>query len=228
MSKRILSVAVVSALTLVACASGGTNYSADQCTALDWYALGVKDGKAGANLTEVNDDVASCKEHGISADIETYKKGRTEGLKSYCEPSTLAAATLQSAGDPFSCEPFTTQQKAAFEKGRDTRTAAGRYQQYKAQYDQLLQQKQQINNEGSQLAQRLQTEQDENLKAQINQRIGQLREQFNQVNAKLAEAEPIMKKEAGVCQTAITSFNSFRSENGASDQGLNPAEVCAL
>lgn len=218
MSKFPFLLSSVAAFVVTACATGGPNYSAEQCTALDWFAMGVQDGKAGSHMTAVNDDVAGCEAHGISADVETYRKGRDQGLLTYCQPAALLEATVQGVGDAFSCEPFSADEKSAFETGRDTRAAVSRYQGYKGQYDQLVEQKQQINTQGAQLTERYKIEQDENLKQQMAQQITQLREQLTAVNAAIAEADPIMAKEETDYQAAVQKFNSLQASFAGSAQ----------
>ncbi|MGH1422805.1 MAG: DUF2799 domain-containing protein [Hyphomonas sp.] len=198
-------------LTMAACASSGPKYNADQCASIDWHAMGVADGQKGENPTALNDEISQCSAFGVSVDKEQYNAGREEGLKTYCQPSVLIDATVQSVGDPFSCQPFTDVQKSAFETGRDTKAAVARYQQFKAQYDQLLQAKEQINTEGNQLTARYQQTQDETTRNQIKQRIQYLREQLQLVNAKLEEADPTMKTEEAAYQGAVKSYEAFKA-----------------
>ncbi len=198
-------------LMMAACASSGPKYNADQCAGIDWHAMGVADGKKGENPTALNDEIAQCGAFGVNVDKEKYNTGRTEGLKSYCQPNILIDATVQGVGDPFSCQPFTDVQKSAFETGRDTKAAVARYQQFKAQYDQLLQAKEQINTEGNQLTARYKQTEDEATRNQIKQRIQYLREQLELVNTKLKEADPTMKTEETTYQTAVKSYEAFKA-----------------
>lgn len=211
MRLRVVGLSLTACLMMAACASSGPKYSAEQCTAMDWYAVGLEDGKRGENPTALNDEISQCGAFGVSVDKDKYNQGRAEGLKTYCQPGVLVDATVQGIGDPFSCEPFTDVQKSAFETGRDTRAAVARYQQYKAQYDQLLQAKQQINEEGRQLTARYQQTADEATKAQIAQRINYLKEQLQLVNQKLAEADPAMKTEEATYQQAVKSYEAFKA-----------------
>lgn len=198
-------------LMMAACASSGPKYSAEQCAGADWYAMGMADGKKGENLTALNDEITQCNAFGVDVDKVKYTAGRTEGLTSYCQPGVLIDATVQGVGDPFSCEPFSDVQKSAFETGRDTKAAVARYQQFKAQYDQLLQAKEQINKEGNQLTARYQQTEDEATRSQISQRIKYLREQLQLVNTKLQEADPTMKTEEATYQGAVKTYEAFKS-----------------
>ena len=149
-------------LALASCASGGPNISPEQCAAADWYQVGVEHGKVGANITEINPVMSACETSANPVDIDSYKLGRTVGLKSYCTPLTVLDAAAQGTGDPFQCDPMTETLRASIDKGTETRNAVARYQQYKQQYDaavqqrnQAIEQRNQINQEGSQLQQLL-------------------------------------------------------------------------
>lgn len=196
---------------LTACTSGGPKVSAEQCIAADWYQVGLAAGQKGANITEFNTVLHACAEHGIDVDKAQWEAGRLEGLKTFCQTPSLLEATLQGAGDPMSCQPFSDAQQSAFETGRDTRAAAMRYQQLKAQYDQLVQTRDQINQEGSQLTQRYQQTTDEAVKQQIAARINQLKQQLAQVNAQLKEADPVMQTESQTYQAAVEKYEAFKA-----------------
>ena len=209
MTKAII-IGAISALVLAGCASA-PKLSADQCTAMNWHELGKKDGLAGQSMTALNDEIMLCKEHGISVDLDTYKQGRAEGLKTYCAPPALLEATLQNVGDPYSCEPFTQSMRKTVDKGVETRNAVLRYQNLKQQFDKLTQQKQQINQEGSRLQQQYNQTKDEATRQQIAQRLNTLQQQLQQVDAELVKANPIMQTEEQKYQSAVQSYETYKA-----------------
>ncbi len=74
-----LSLAAFAMLSLNGCAS----ISEEECMIGDWYQLGYTDGQEGKR----NQSAAyseDCAEYLVYVDNEEYKKGRSEGLKSYC------------------------------------------------------------------------------------------------------------------------------------------------
>jgi len=65
---------------LASCAS----MNRDQCTAANWYAIGLEDGARGAGLERLGEHRRACAEYHIAPDAERYMQGRAEGLKSFC------------------------------------------------------------------------------------------------------------------------------------------------
>jgi len=200
-------------LALTACAGGPVNVTADQCTGADWRSVGLEHGKTGQSPTAINPAIRSCSEKGLSIDMDAYNAGRDEGLKTYCQPANLLDASVQGVGDPFTCDPMTSVQRASFEKGNDTRKAVQRYQALKAQYDQLVQQKAKINEEGNQRTQQLRnaTDTTQPTRAQLQQRISQLQQQLQQVNEAISKADPQMKTEEQTYQAAVQSYEAYKS-----------------
>ncbi len=203
-------IGAASAALISACASA-PSMTADQCSGIDWYALGKTDGGAGQSMTALNDEFYQCKPHGIEPDLDAYKAGRTEGLKTYCQPPALLEASLKLQGDPFSCDPMTPDMKTAFETGRDTRVAVQRYERYKQQYEQLTQQKQQINQEGARLTQQYKQTTDQATRQQIASRINQLSQQLKAVEAEIAKADPVMEQEGQNYQAAVQSYEAYKT-----------------
>ncbi|MEO0817096.1 MAG: DUF2799 domain-containing protein [Pseudomonadota bacterium] len=199
----------LAALTLAGCASQ-PRLSAEQCASADWRALGFNDGQSGQAMTALNDEIIACKEHGIEPDLEAYTAGREKGLATYCQPATLLEASLQSVGDPFVCEPMDTAQRSAFEMGRDTRAAAQRWQQMQTQYKQLTDQRDAINAEGARLSQAFNAEREPAARSQIAQRITELGERRNAVDAEIARADPVMREEQAKYDTAINAYERMR------------------
>lgn len=79
---RAISTAAVplAAALLAGCASG---LPAVDCATLDWNALGLEDGKAGARPKKFEERAGACAVK-RSADVAAYDAGREEGLKTYC------------------------------------------------------------------------------------------------------------------------------------------------
>ena len=71
------------ALLLGACAS----LSESECRSQDWAELGRADGQHGRPLSQFKEHREACKAHGVKPDGAAYKKGREEGLRTYCTPS---------------------------------------------------------------------------------------------------------------------------------------------
>lgn len=217
---------------LVSCAGGGTKISPEQCAAADWYAVGVQHGKVGANVTEINTAVQGCIETANPVNIDRYNEGRAEGLKTFCTPLTILESATQGQGDPYSCDPVTPALKASIDKGVETRAAITRYQQYQAQYKQLTDQRTQIQSqlqniqqEGQQLQQALPSATDTTspTRAQIQQRLNYLQQQYQagnqqlaQVNTSITEADPVMQTEKQTYDSAVQSYNSYKSSLGGS------------
>jgi hypothetical protein len=66
--------------TLNACAT----LSPEQCRTVNWYDLGVEDGRAGYEADRLARHREACAEVGVIPDEKRYMQGRKLGLKSYC------------------------------------------------------------------------------------------------------------------------------------------------
>ncbi|MEO0467027.1 MAG: DUF2799 domain-containing protein [Pseudomonadota bacterium] len=205
--------AACTAVAMTGCASG-PSYTAEQCSAMDWYGLGVQDGRNGQPMTALNDEIMGCREFGVEADLDAYRSGRDQGLTAYCVAPVLLDASVQGVGDPFVCEPFSEELRLAFETGRDTRTAVQRWQGLKQQYDQLIAQRDQINAEGSQLSERYRQTADEATRAQIAARLDYLRQQLSAVEAQIDEASPIVAREEAEYQSAVATYERVKAGFG--------------
>ena len=216
MGKTTIMIAGAAAL-LTGCA-GGPNISPEQCNAADWYAVGVQHGKVGANKTEINTAIKACEATSTPVDITRYNEGRAEGLKSYCTPAVILESAVQGKGDPYACDPVTPSLQASIDQGVKTRQAVARYQQYQAEYKKLTDQRDQINAEGQKWSQqRAQaTDQTNPTRAQIDNYLNQLRQQLSQVNAQIQEADPVMQKEKQTYDTAVQSYEAYKSSLGGS------------
>lgn len=70
------------ALLLAGCAS----LSPEQCLRADWRQIGFADGASGASAARINDHAKACAEVGVRPDLDTYLRGREQGLVNYCQP----------------------------------------------------------------------------------------------------------------------------------------------
>lgn len=68
------------ALILSSCAS----MSEDECAVADWQTIGMEDGAKGQPLTRIGAHRKACAKAGVTPDIEAYKRGRAEGLITFC------------------------------------------------------------------------------------------------------------------------------------------------
>ncbi len=76
-------ISLISLLGLGGCAS----MSADECVTSDWHAIGYEDGARGYTADQLGNRRKACAKHGITPDFESYRAGREEGLRQYCQPS---------------------------------------------------------------------------------------------------------------------------------------------
>lgn len=77
------------ALALVGLSSCSTIRHED-CPHVNWYQLGLKDGREGAAESRLHGIVA-CRDAGVMPDERRYLAGRSEGLRTYCTlPNALA------------------------------------------------------------------------------------------------------------------------------------------
>lgn len=74
--------ALMAAAALAACAS----LSEEECRAGNWEAIGLADGIKGRTLSRLSQHAKACAELGIVPDRARWLAGRTEGLKTYCQP----------------------------------------------------------------------------------------------------------------------------------------------
>lgn len=66
--------------------SGCASMSADECMMSDWSAVGYEDGARGYTSDRFGQHRKACAKHGVAANFEDYKRGRTQGLREFCQP----------------------------------------------------------------------------------------------------------------------------------------------
>jgi hypothetical protein len=79
---RLLSLGA--AVYLVAGCSG---MSEQACVTADWRTIGFEDGTAGRSEGTIGRYRQQCSEHGVAPDLESYRAGHAEGVRSYCKES---------------------------------------------------------------------------------------------------------------------------------------------
>ena len=72
------------ALALAGCAT--TTIDESQCTKMDWYELGLADGRAGHPPERVAEHRKACAGANVEPDEMRYLQGRRAGLAEYCQP----------------------------------------------------------------------------------------------------------------------------------------------
>jgi len=75
------------AVAVLSGCAGGTMDEAE-CSTADWRTLGFEDGAAGADMSAFSIRRKACADHGVVADLNGYRAGRSEGLGHFCRPSS--------------------------------------------------------------------------------------------------------------------------------------------
>ncbi len=81
---RVVPVTFAVAAALLAAGCG--TIPAEECGKVDWYALGVKDGRAGYTAERVAQHREACAGVKVEPDELAYLQGRKAGLAEYCQP----------------------------------------------------------------------------------------------------------------------------------------------
>ena len=80
-----LSIAALAACVFATgCASKMTK---TECEQKDYYELGLKEGKKGANRDHFNEITQQCQEQGVTTAADKYTYGRQVGLADFCSDS---------------------------------------------------------------------------------------------------------------------------------------------
>lgn len=64
--------------------AGCATLSPEQCRHADWRQIGFADGTGGASAARINDHAKACAEIGVKPDLDSYLRGREQGLVNYC------------------------------------------------------------------------------------------------------------------------------------------------
>jgi len=80
--KPLAVLTVLLASLLAGCAS----LNKDQCITADWHTIGYEDGANGLADTRIGSHREACAKHGVTPNLQQYRDGHSEGLKSFCKP----------------------------------------------------------------------------------------------------------------------------------------------
>jgi hypothetical protein len=75
------------AVLAVLAISGCATLSERDCRSGDWADIGRTDGTRGLPLRELEAHRKACARHGVTPDEAAYRRGRAEGLETYCRPA---------------------------------------------------------------------------------------------------------------------------------------------
>ncbi len=67
--------------------SGCASMNKAECLVSDWQMIGYEDGARGSGSQRLAKHRKACAKHGVVPDLAAYKKGRSEGLQEYCQPT---------------------------------------------------------------------------------------------------------------------------------------------
>ncbi|NLY26364.1 MAG: DUF2799 domain-containing protein [Alcaligenaceae bacterium] len=84
--KRVLKPFFLAAAT-VTLLGGCASMTPEECLSADWYQQGLHDGGRGQSMALVEEHREACAKVGVEVDINRYRAGREEGLRTYCTPS---------------------------------------------------------------------------------------------------------------------------------------------
>ncbi len=73
------------ALLISGCASDLTK---EECQLVDWRTIGYEDGLKGLPQTRISEHRKACAEHGVALNLDAYRSGWNEGVRSFCQPGT--------------------------------------------------------------------------------------------------------------------------------------------
>lgn len=72
-------------LGLLLIPSGCATLSKHECVQGDWQGIGQRDGERGRDLSRFEKHKEACAQYDKTINLASYKKGRAQGLKSYCD-----------------------------------------------------------------------------------------------------------------------------------------------
>jgi hypothetical protein len=81
---KLRSVAPVGAAALMIALAGCAGMSEQACLTSDWRTVGFEDGSFGRSEATIGNYRKQCAEHGVSPDLDAYRAGHAEGVKTYC------------------------------------------------------------------------------------------------------------------------------------------------
>lgn len=75
---------IAASLVTAILAAGCATIPEEQCPKVDWYALGVEDGRAGYSAERLVDHRKACAGANVAPDERAWLEGRRAGLADYC------------------------------------------------------------------------------------------------------------------------------------------------
>ena len=124
-SKLTLALAVALVAGLSSCAG---KMSKKDCEAVDYYEVGLKEGKAGKNADRIRELTETCTAEGVAIGTEKYNYGRQVGLADYCDESRAKSDVKKNITDSICMRekvpPYQTAYKAALAASREDKLKA--------------------------------------------------------------------------------------------------------
>ena len=71
---------------VVAGLAGCAGLSEEECLSMDWETIGFEDGARGRPVQTISNYRQACGEHGVTADLNGYRSGHSQGVETYCRP----------------------------------------------------------------------------------------------------------------------------------------------
>lgn len=110
---------VSAALLLCALIAGCATIPAEECARVDWYALGVEEGRKGYTTDRIAKHREACEGVNVVPDDKAYFAGRTQGLRDYCTPQNafvegLAGREYRGVCPPAVAQIFARNHRAAY------------------------------------------------------------------------------------------------------------------
>ena len=81
-----MNVSRLACLAVAVSLTGCAGISEEQCMALDWRTVGFEDGARGRPVQSISNYRQACGEYGVTADLDAYRSGHSEGVETYCLP----------------------------------------------------------------------------------------------------------------------------------------------
>ena len=73
-------------IVITAGLAGCAGLSEEECLSMDWETVGFEDGARGRPVQTISNYRQACGEHGVTADLNGYRSGHSQGVEVYCRP----------------------------------------------------------------------------------------------------------------------------------------------
>lgn len=77
----------IAILAFGAALTGCAGLSEEECISMDWETIGFEDGTRGRPVQTISNYRQACGEHGVTADLDGYRAGHSQGVEVYCRPA---------------------------------------------------------------------------------------------------------------------------------------------